>query len=370
LLQLPDFAHEFPRDQSVSEFPLVSIIISNYNYERFIREAVDSALNQTYPKIEIVVVDDGSTDGSYEIIASYGEQVTPVKKDNGGQASACNVGFQVSTGEITIFLDADDVLLPDTVARVVAAFQLEPGVAKVQYRQRLIDANGKPLGGLQPRAALPMQSGDLRPRLMELAGYTYPTTSGNAFATAVLRRIMPIPEALYRGIPDQHLCNLSPVFGEVVSLENPGSLYRVHGGNNWFDPTASINLDGLRKVILAIDDSHMRKKYLFSTLYSVDTRRIGTRDPHLLIDRMISLKLDPQHHPFKETLWTLSVQGSILFLTLPDPALARSTRLFHVLWFAAMLLAPEFLAWPLAKVLKLEKRKWLHHKFAPLLKRV
>src|SRR5215217_2651799 len=211
---------------------LVSIVISNYNYGRFLGEAIDSALNQTYPHTEVIVVDDGSTDNSREIIESYGDRIIAVLKDNGGQASACNAGFRASKGEVVIFVDADDVLLPDTVGKVVAAFQSRPGVAKVQYRQQVIDASGKFLGDLQPRAAFAMQSGDVRPLLMEFDRYVWPSTSGNAFAAAVLDRIMPIPEVLYRVMADIHLCTLSAVFGEVISLEEPGSLYRVHGANN------------------------------------------------------------------------------------------------------------------------------------------
>jgi len=367
---LPDFGHEFPLDQRVSESPLVSVLISNYNYEHFLEEAVDSALKQTYSKLEVVVVDDGSTDGSRELIESYGDRVIPVLKENGGQASACNAGFRASKGEIVIFLDADDVLLPDTVGKVVAAFQSRPGVAKVQYRQQVIDASGKFLGDLQPRAAFAMQSGDVRPLLMEFDRYVWPSTSGNAFAAAVLDRIMPIPEVLYRGIPDIHLCTLSAVFGEVISLEEPGSLYRVHGANNWFDQqTGSVNLDLLRKILLAMDDNYMRRKYLFSTLYSVDTRSIGTRDIFVVIYKMISMKLDPENHPFKESPWRLFIRGCDLFVTHPDPTIPRSTSLVRVLWLAAMLLAPRPFAYSLVKALQLEKRGWLHDKLATLLKR-
>jgi glycosyltransferase involved in cell wall biosynthesis len=89
--------------------PLVSIIINNYNYGRFVREAIDSGLNQTYSHKEVIVVDDGSTDDSREIIASYGNGITSVLKENGGQASAFNAGFAVSQGDIICFLDADDI---------------------------------------------------------------------------------------------------------------------------------------------------------------------------------------------------------------------------------------------------------------------
>ena len=80
--------------------PIVSIIINNYNYDRFLAEAIDSALNQTYPHVEIIVVDDGSTDNSRNIIADYGNRIVPVLKSNGGQACSFNEGFKASQGEI------------------------------------------------------------------------------------------------------------------------------------------------------------------------------------------------------------------------------------------------------------------------------
>src|SRR6188474_3407037 len=97
---------------------LVSVIIDNYNYGRFLREAIDSALGQTYPRVE-VIVDDGSTDDSRAVIAAYGDRVVPVLKENGGQASAFNAGFAASRGELICFLDSDDAFKPEKVAAVV-----------------------------------------------------------------------------------------------------------------------------------------------------------------------------------------------------------------------------------------------------------
>src|SRR4051794_6220176 len=93
----------------------VSVIINNYNYSAYLREAIDSALDQTYPHVEVVVVDDGSTDDSREIISKYGTKVIPVLQNNGGQGAAFNSGFAASRGEIVCFLDADDGLRRDAV---------------------------------------------------------------------------------------------------------------------------------------------------------------------------------------------------------------------------------------------------------------
>ncbi|HEX3723208.1 MAG TPA: glycosyltransferase, partial [Nitrolancea sp.] len=123
---------------------IVSIIINNFNYDRFLKDAIESALNQSYEHTEVIVVDDGSTDTSREIISSYADRVVPVFKENGGQASAFNVGFAHSHGDIVIFLDSDDRLLPHIAAEVVRVFESEPRSAKVQYRLDMIDATGNP----------------------------------------------------------------------------------------------------------------------------------------------------------------------------------------------------------------------------------
>lgn len=91
---------------------LVSIVIPCYNGEKFIREAVDCALGQTWPKTEIVVVDDGSTDGSADILRSYGERIRVVTQPNRGLAAARDSGIRASRGEFLSFLDADDYLSP------------------------------------------------------------------------------------------------------------------------------------------------------------------------------------------------------------------------------------------------------------------
>ena len=109
--------------------PLVSIVVNNYNYARFLPRSIGSALAQTYPLVEVVVVDDASTDGSQEIIQAYGQRVTPVLRAvNGGQGAALNSSFAASRGEIVIFLDADDCLYPRAVETVIRQFS--PGVSR------------------------------------------------------------------------------------------------------------------------------------------------------------------------------------------------------------------------------------------------
>ena len=88
--------------------PLVSVVIPNYNYGQYLRQAIDSVLAQTYPAIEIIVVDDGSQDKSEAIVRSYGERVRLIAQRNQGVSVARNRGVQESAGEFVAFLDADD----------------------------------------------------------------------------------------------------------------------------------------------------------------------------------------------------------------------------------------------------------------------
>src|SRR5690242_18207842 len=123
---------------------LVSIIVNNYNYGRFVGEAIESALGQTYRNTEIIVVDDGSRDNSREVIAGYGSRIIPVLKENGGQGSALNAGFAVCRGEFVLFLDADDMLEPQAIATVIREWR--EGAARVYFPLQAVGPSGEPLG--------------------------------------------------------------------------------------------------------------------------------------------------------------------------------------------------------------------------------
>jgi glycosyltransferase involved in cell wall biosynthesis len=276
----------------MSDVPLVSVVVNNYNYGRFLREAIDSALNQTYPGTEVVVVDDGSTDDSRRIISSYGDRVTPVLKENGGQASAFNAGFAASRGEVVIFLDADDYLWPGAAERVAAAWG--PDVSVVQYRLELVDAMGNPTGHFYPPPEMTMASGEVWRVLLEKGYYLFPPTSGNGFVREVLEQILPMPEDEWRISADGYLATLAPFYGLVASVEVALGAQRMHGGN-LFSLTA-INSEKFRAVV--------RQQLQEQALLVCKANELGyetTRDLSLsnyvhLQHRMSSLRLNPQKH--------------------------------------------------------------------------
>ncbi len=124
---------------------LVSVVIPNYNYAHYLREAIDSVLAQTYSEIEIIVVDDGSKDDSKEILTGYGDRVRTIFQQNQGVSAARNNGVKESCGEFIAFLDADDAWLPTKIEKQVARFQADEKLGLVHVGVDEIDADGNSL---------------------------------------------------------------------------------------------------------------------------------------------------------------------------------------------------------------------------------
>jgi glycosyltransferase involved in cell wall biosynthesis len=122
--------------------PQISVVITCYNYGQYLRNCLESVLAQTYQNIEIVVVDDGSTDDTPEIMARYRDlpRIVCIRQENGGQARAKNTGIKNATGDFIAFLDADDAWEKDKIERQIACFA-KPEVGVVYCRARYIDEN-------------------------------------------------------------------------------------------------------------------------------------------------------------------------------------------------------------------------------------
>lgn len=137
-----------------SSIPLVSVIIPTYNHARFIAQAVQSALVQTYPQVEIIVIDDGSTDETAQVLAPFAGRIRVVTQNNAGVSAARNHGFALAQGQYLTFLDADDLFLPDKLARDVALLEGDPAVGMVYCSWRYVAEDGEQvLGELRPQKA-------------------------------------------------------------------------------------------------------------------------------------------------------------------------------------------------------------------------
>jgi glycosyltransferase involved in cell wall biosynthesis len=126
--------------------PLVSIVTPCLNAGRFIEETILSVLTQDYPRIEYVVMDGGSTDGTLEILSRYGNRLRYFSGPDGGQAAAVNHGFDVTHGEIFAFLNGDDTYAPGAISSAVAAFDRAPDAAVVYGEASYVDEAGRVIG--------------------------------------------------------------------------------------------------------------------------------------------------------------------------------------------------------------------------------
>jgi len=319
--------------------PLVSVIVNNFNYERYLASAIDSALAQDHRETEVIVVDDGSTDGSREVIGRYRGAVEAIQKQNGGQASAMNAGFEASSGEIVMFLDADDLLYPTAVSSVVSRWKDE--LAKVQFRLSIVDETGSRLGA-SPARAVELPSGDVVPMLAAAGGYPTPVTSGNAYNRTALQQLMAIPEDDFRISADGYLNALVPFYGPVASLQEELGAYRKHASNLWalkgrvepWELRARIQHDLLKEKLLI--ETARKRGVAFPA-------SVALRDWSHAMYRLCHLRLDPVAHPISEdTRGRLAVAG--LGAIRRSPELAGAERLGYATVFLVIAAAPGPLA--------------------------
>jgi len=232
----PDTGHIAAADRDTTVIAaaprLVSIIITNYNYARYVGAAIDSALAQTHPHCEVVVVDDGSKDDSRTVLQAYRGRpgVRLIFQENGGQAAAFNTGFAAASGEFILFLDADDLLGPDAVATVLD--QWRHGLSRIQFPLQMIDPDGRGLG-LHPFSHR-MDDGDLHWKIAVSGHIRFIPTSGNMFSRAALAPVFPVPAKEWRLCADSYIIYQSSQMGPVANLEQALGFYRLHDSNNWY----------------------------------------------------------------------------------------------------------------------------------------
>ncbi len=126
--------------------PTVSIVTPSYNMAHFLGATIDSVLSQSYPHIDYIVMDGGSTDGTVSLLESYGDRLRWVSQPDRGQADAINRGFERTSGSIFAFLNADDLYCADAIARAVQAFQEHPEAGVIYGEGDHIDEAGGTIG--------------------------------------------------------------------------------------------------------------------------------------------------------------------------------------------------------------------------------
>ena len=173
----------------------VSVAMTNYNYGRYLREALDSALNQTVAAHEVVLVDDGSTDDSRDVLESYGDRIVTVLTENRGQAAALTTALTHCSGEVVATLDSDDLMAPNRVESLVTMYETIPDAQWVFHGLDHIDRETRePLESPPPPA--PGFHDERRSFHWGRISLNAPATSALSWRADCLKRVLPIPNGI------------------------------------------------------------------------------------------------------------------------------------------------------------------------------
>jgi hypothetical protein len=271
----------------------LSVIIANYNYRECVGAAIESALAIDWPDREVIVVDDASTDDSRSVIKSFSGRVAAYFRPKSNQLGAHKFGFEQSTGDIVIFLDADDLLEPEVMQEIAKVWR--PGVSKVQFRMNLIDAAGAQLGSAIPQFPPEDDPEKLRRDYLWTTAYTTPPGPGNAYSRDFVRDVFALAEST---IPqsDAVLLTLAPILGDVVTIRKPLARYRVH----------SASYGGMESLEALKFRTRLQQDVERARLLTTVCQRLGlsVQGDHLrrslnhLQYRLASYLTEPSAHPF------------------------------------------------------------------------
>jgi glycosyltransferase involved in cell wall biosynthesis len=237
----------------------VSVLIDTYNHERFIEEAVRSVLAQDFPAAdrEIIVVDDGSTDRTFELLRKFEPQIRILRKSNGGQASAFNAGIPECRGEIIAFLDGDDWWAPGklhTVSNRLAA-DASLGVVGHAIIEAFTDGSERIIA---PERFLRLRLNSGHAADIFRLHRCYFGTSRLTLRADVARRVLPVPEGLVFEA-DEYLFILAAAITDVAVLTEPLTYYRLHGSNLFMAPGATSDGERRKQRIFAVLASELRR---------------------------------------------------------------------------------------------------------------
>lgn len=214
-----------------------SVLINNYNNGRYIAACVDSVLNQTVLPDEVIVYDDGSTDGSLEILRGYGARITliegihhPARPSRECQSNAVYEAFKRSRGDWLFLLDGDDLFAPTKVERVLQEVRDRRDLSLVQSPMVLIDEHGKEIGKYRDSR---FHNPDINGAIYRHhdVDFFYPT-SAMVVSREALDRVLPLDMSICPELAcDTRIGMLMPLLGHVLSIDEPLAYWRRHSGS-------------------------------------------------------------------------------------------------------------------------------------------
>jgi glycosyltransferase involved in cell wall biosynthesis len=213
--------------------PLVTVLVDTYNHERLIEEAIVSVLEQDFPpsEMEILVVDDGSTDQTPEIVRKFAPRVRLIRKPNGGQASAFNAGIPEARGEIISFLDGDDWWTRDKLTRVMQAITSDPSLGFVGHGITTVHRDGNMESEIL-RDGFRFQANTVEGAHLFSVRGSFMGTSRMTMRADVLREVGPVPEPLVVQA-DEYLFTVASILAGVLILPETLTYYRMHDANGF-----------------------------------------------------------------------------------------------------------------------------------------
>jgi len=213
--------------------------VTIYNYGRFLPTALDSLLGQSVPFDQIIVVDDGSTDETPEVLSRYEGRVQAIRIENSGQLGACVEGLKYARSEYVYVLDADDYIPRDFLREIKTHLVDEPD--KVQFQLTAVDEAGRETGSVFPTYPPVYGSPEARADNEAMGFYICPPTSGNLFRRSVFEK-MDFSRMATRAPFDGTPVLVIPYLGSIKSLNRPMAFYRIHGNSDsqWGNPTKQV----------------------------------------------------------------------------------------------------------------------------------
>jgi glycosyltransferase involved in cell wall biosynthesis len=317
---------------------LVSIIITNFNYEKFVGTAIESALALQWDDIEVIVVDDESTDRSPDIIEAFVPRITFLRQQHAGQRTAYNTGFKASRGELIVFLDADDTLEPSIIRE--AAPLVAKGVAKIQVQMNVIDSAGVSVGSRFPQYKIIPTPESIRGWYLCSGTYPTPPGSGNLYTRSYLEKIFPLDDSC--GEAGDSACIAgAPLLGEVHSIPKPLVNYRVHGANDgaFSQLVADRFAREVARVLKSFDYAGRIAKQA-GLSFAPDAIM---KSMLLLPYRASSFRLAPKIHPIQNDSRLRILADAWQGFTIPQGQTSTS-RLIIIIWAVLALSLPLFAA--------------------------
>jgi glycosyltransferase involved in cell wall biosynthesis len=326
----------------------LSVIIANHNHGDFIGSAISSALAIDWPEKEVIVVDDGSTDGSRLVIEDFCGKVAAHFRPKSHQLGAHMFGFEQSTGDIIIFLDADDLLEPEVMREVAKVWR--PDVSKVQFRMNLIDASNAPLGSAIPQFPPKEDPKRLRRTFLRTMAYTTPPGTGNAYSRSFVRDVFAYSPSIPQS--DAVLLTLAPILGDVLTIRKSLALYRVHDAS--YSGMRSLDAFKLRGRL----HQDVEKARLFTSV-SLQLGLSIPPDPlryslnHLQY-RLASYLVERSAHPFPDDRM-VGLVYRLLFSAAATPQMRLRDKVILMAWTIACVLSPpgfrrNFILWRFAAI--------------------